>query len=120
MRLTVRFFIFCLMLIGSWGCSQKSAKLQKSVVPPDKTLFETGSEYLEKSQFIKARLAFQTLINTYPDRGFVLQRGRNRKSAAGRGSIQELHCFLSYTSQSGRCTNEDYRRKYEDDPGSRS
>ena len=51
MRLTVRFFIFCLMLIGSWGCSQKSAKLQKSVVPPDKTLFETGSEYLEKSQW---------------------------------------------------------------------
>jgi outer membrane assembly lipoprotein YfiO len=67
MKLTVRLFIFCLMLIGSWGCSQKSAKLQKSVVPPDKTLFETGSGYLEKSQFIKARLAFQTLINTYPD-----------------------------------------------------
>jgi outer membrane protein assembly factor BamD len=36
-------------------------------VPPDKTLFETGSEYLKKSQYIKARLAFQTLISTYPD-----------------------------------------------------
>jgi outer membrane protein assembly factor BamD len=36
-------------------------------VPPDKTLFETGDEYLQKSQYIKARLAFQTLINTYPD-----------------------------------------------------
>ena len=36
-------------------------------MPPDKTLFETGQEYLEKSQFIKARLSFQTLINTYPD-----------------------------------------------------
>jgi len=35
--------------------------------PPDRTLFETGEEYLEKSQYIKARLAFQTLINTYPD-----------------------------------------------------
>jgi outer membrane assembly lipoprotein YfiO len=54
-----------LILIG--GCSQKSAKLQRSVVPPDKNLFETGSDYLEKSQYIKARLAFQTLISTYPD-----------------------------------------------------
>jgi outer membrane protein assembly factor BamD len=54
-------------LLTVWGCGQKGAKLQKSVVPPDKTLFETGEEYLGKSQFIKARLAFQTLINTYPD-----------------------------------------------------
>jgi outer membrane assembly lipoprotein YfiO len=54
-------------MLGSWSCAQKSAKLQKSVVPPDKTLFETGSDYLKKSQYIKARLAFQTLINTYPD-----------------------------------------------------
>lgn len=56
-----------ILLVGAWGCGQKGAKLQKSVVPPDKTLFETGQEYAEKSQFIKARLAFQTLINTYPD-----------------------------------------------------
>ncbi len=67
MKPTLRFIVGCIILIGAWGCSQKSASLQKSVVPPDKTLFETGSEYLEKSQFIKARLAFQTLINTYPD-----------------------------------------------------
>jgi outer membrane protein assembly factor BamD len=59
--------MICILLILTWGCGQKSAKLQKSVVPPDKTLFETGTEYLEKSQYIKARLAFQTLINTYPD-----------------------------------------------------
>lgn len=49
------------------GCGQKGAKLQKSVVPPDRTLYETGDDYLKKSQYIKARLAFQTLINTYPD-----------------------------------------------------
>jgi outer membrane protein assembly factor BamD len=55
------------MLLMLWGCGQKGAKLQKSVVPPDKTLFESGEEYLKKSQFIKARLAFQTLISTYPD-----------------------------------------------------
>ena len=35
--------------------------------PPDKTLFETGQEFLKESQYIKARLTFQTLMNTYPD-----------------------------------------------------
>ena len=67
MRSTVRYALLLLGLVWLWGCSQKGAKLQKSVVPPDKTLFETGEEYLKKSQYIKARLAFQTLINTYPD-----------------------------------------------------
>ena len=67
MRFTKRSVFFCTILIFIWGCGQKSAKLQKSVVPPDRTLFETGSEYLKKSQYIKARLAFQNLIMTYPD-----------------------------------------------------
>jgi outer membrane protein assembly factor BamD len=59
--------LMSLILAGLYGCGQKGAKLQKGLVPPDRTLFETGSEYLDKSQYIKARLAFQTLINTYPD-----------------------------------------------------
>jgi outer membrane protein assembly factor BamD len=63
----VRYALPFAMLLMVWGCGQKGASLQKSVVPPDKTLFETGEEYLKKSQFIKARLAFQTLISTYPD-----------------------------------------------------
>ena len=66
MRIRARYAIL-LLLAATWGCGEKGAKLQKSVVPPDKSLFETGSEYLRKSQYIKARLAFQTLINTYPD-----------------------------------------------------
>lgn len=49
------------------SCGQKSAGLQEGAVAPDTQLFENGMEYLEKSQFIKARLSFQTLINTYPD-----------------------------------------------------
>lgn len=49
------------------GCGQKSAGLQEGAVAPDTTLFENGMKYLEKNQYIKARLAFQTLINTYPD-----------------------------------------------------
>jgi outer membrane assembly lipoprotein YfiO len=67
MRKFVWYLLMSLALAGLYGCGQKGAKLQKSVVPPDRTLFETGSEYLEKSQYLKARLAFQTLINTYPD-----------------------------------------------------
>ncbi len=67
MRSFFRNGLLFLFLVSIWGCGQKGAKLQKSVVPPDKTLYETGSEYLKKSQYIKARLAFQTLINTYPD-----------------------------------------------------
>lgn len=67
MKFRLRLVLLSTLLIFLWGCGQKSAKLQKSVVPPDKTLFETGSDYLKKSQYIKARLAFQNLIMTYPD-----------------------------------------------------
>lgn len=56
-----------LLLLSAWGCGGKSARLQSGAVPPDKTLYENGMEWLKKSQFLKARLAFQTLINTYPD-----------------------------------------------------
>ena len=67
MKAANRYILLCFVFLGLWGCAPKSAKLQKSVVPPDKTLFETGSDYLKKSSYIKARLTFQTLINTYPD-----------------------------------------------------
>jgi len=73
MRPLLRHLSFLVLILGVWGCGQKGAKLQKSVVPPDKTLFETGQEYADKSQFIKARLAFQTLINTYPDSEFAAE-----------------------------------------------
>ncbi len=75
-KVTRPFFRFALpfvLLVFVWGCGEKGARLQKSVVPPDKTLFETGAEYLKKSQFIKARLAFQTLISTYPDSDVVAE-----------------------------------------------
>ena len=59
----------CLLLLA--GCGQKSANLQTGTMPPDRVLYENGMKYLEKSQFIKARLAFQTLISTYPDSEFT-------------------------------------------------
>jgi outer membrane assembly lipoprotein YfiO len=67
MKYKMRCVLISAVLVFLIGCVQKSAKLQRSVIPPDKTLYETGSEYLKKSQYIKARLAFQTLISTYPD-----------------------------------------------------
>lgn len=67
MKYTLRSFFLCILLMFFWGCVQKSASLQKSVVPPDQTLFETGTTFLDKGQYIRSRLALQTMINTYPD-----------------------------------------------------
>ena len=67
MKFTVRSCFLSALLFLSWGCAQKSASLQKSVVPPDQTLFETGTHFLDKGQYIRSRLALQTMINTYPD-----------------------------------------------------
>jgi outer membrane protein assembly factor BamD len=61
--------LFAAFLLTS--CGQKSAGLQEGAAAPDTQLFESGMKYLEKSQYIKARLAFQTLINTYPDSEFT-------------------------------------------------
>ncbi|MCL2877806.1 MAG: outer membrane protein assembly factor BamD [Acidobacteria bacterium] len=64
-------YIWAIALLGVlpmyFGCVQKSAQLQKGVAPPDRTLFETGDTYLKKGQYLRARMAFQTLLNTYPD-----------------------------------------------------
>ena len=67
MTYKVRLCFLCILPLLSWGCAQKSASLQKSVVPPDQTLYETGTKYLEKGQYLRSRLALQTMINTYPD-----------------------------------------------------
>ena len=64
----------CLLILAGfllWGCGQKSPGLQDSAVAPDKTLFENGMKFFEKNLYIKARLSFQTLINTYPDSEFT-------------------------------------------------
>lgn len=63
--------VLALLIFLAAGCGKKTAQLQSKAVPPDKTLFENATEYLEKSQFIKARLSFQTLINAYPDSEFT-------------------------------------------------
>ncbi len=67
MRSHFRWALFFLVLAGLTGCGgQKGAKLQMSVIPPDKVLFQNGSDLLDKSRFTEARLMFQTLVRTYP------------------------------------------------------
>ncbi len=66
-RFFIRFSTLLLAVVLLSSCGQKSADLQQSAVSPDKTLYENGMKFFEKSYFIKARLSFQTLINTYPD-----------------------------------------------------
>ncbi len=62
-----RFAFVFLPLFLLAACGPNGARLQKSVIPPDKTLYESGQEYLKRSQYIKARLAWQTLISTYSE-----------------------------------------------------
>lgn len=63
--------ILLLLTIAAASCGGKKASLQSQAVLPDKTLFENGMVFLQKSQYIKARLSFQTLINTYDDSEFL-------------------------------------------------
>ena len=67
MRLISRIFLALVAVSLLAGCGQKSAGLQEGAVSPDKVLFENGMKFFEKNQYIKSRLSFQTLINTYPD-----------------------------------------------------
>ncbi|MBN2431919.1 MAG: outer membrane protein assembly factor BamD [Acidobacteria bacterium] len=53
------------------SCGGKKADLQSQAVLPDKTLFENGMAYVEKGHHLRARLAFQTLINTYDDSEYL-------------------------------------------------
>jgi hypothetical protein len=62
-----RLMLLCVAYISISGSGLRSMTLQESVVPPDKRMYETGLKFLETHQYIRARLAFQTLINTYPD-----------------------------------------------------
>ena len=66
MKAMLRYVFLCVILLYSLGSIQKGVKAQTTVVPADKTLYQTGQDYLKKSPYIKARLAFQTLMNFYP------------------------------------------------------
>jgi outer membrane protein assembly factor BamD len=63
----LRFTLTSITFISILGLSSRVMTFPKEVVSPDKTLYQQGLEYLEKLQYIKARLAFTSLINDYPD-----------------------------------------------------
>lgn len=67
MKLVIRCALAGAILCGAYGCVQKSAKLQQGVAPPDKTLYESGIDHLEHGRYLQSRMAFQLLLNTYPD-----------------------------------------------------
>ncbi|HEY2931085.1 MAG TPA: outer membrane protein assembly factor BamD [Acidobacteriota bacterium] len=71
MKLKFCFYALILLLTMAGCHRQKSANLQKGGVPPDRVLYQNGMKYLSKGQYLKARLAFETLISTYPDSEFT-------------------------------------------------
>jgi hypothetical protein len=67
----VRLPLICAAYISVSEFGVRGMPFQESVVPPDKSIYETGLKFLETRQYIRAQLAFQTLINTYPDSDFA-------------------------------------------------
>ena len=63
----IHFVLSGIILCSIMGFGAENAKSQSSEITPEETLYKTGIECLEKQQYLKARLAFETLINTYPD-----------------------------------------------------
>ena len=51
-----RFSLICAAFISITGFGVRGMTQQKSVVPPDETLYETGLKYLEEHQYKYARL----------------------------------------------------------------
>lgn len=60
-------FSLCLAFISISGFSVRSMVFASNAMPSDNDLYRQGLEYLKNLQYIKARLAFQTLINSYSD-----------------------------------------------------
>jgi outer membrane protein assembly factor BamD len=60
-------FSLCLAFVSISGFSARSMIFASDAMPSENDLYKQGSEYLKNRQYIKARLAFQTLINSYSD-----------------------------------------------------
>lgn len=92
---------------------------------PDQALYETGTEYLKTGQYIKARLAFQTLLNTYPDSKMASSNFQSsvtdEKPAQDAPSVeknilpnQDLKAVLASKEAELRALEEYYRPTYPD------
>lgn len=67
LKQSFRFTLMCIAYVGIAGFFAWGMTPQESAVTPDETLYETGMKYLENDQYEKARIALQSLINSYPD-----------------------------------------------------
>ena len=66
----------CLLLVLlAWGCAGRGTGLDSadSLYEPDRMLFDRAVRELDRSRHTIARLALQTLINTYPDSEYLPQ-----------------------------------------------
>ena len=70
-NLTIALVLATVFFLAVGGCRDKRANLQDSATLPDKTLFENGLDFLDRNQYIKARLSFQTLINAYEESPYL-------------------------------------------------
>jgi outer membrane assembly lipoprotein YfiO len=62
-----RYAILFIAFFINPGLSMIGMTSPESDVTQDKTYYDTGLKYLENKQYLKARLAFQQQIQTYPD-----------------------------------------------------
>ena len=58
-------------LCGCFGRKKAAAPATGSSAEPDKVLYDTAMNDIKKDRFDEGRLAFQTLINTYPDSEYL-------------------------------------------------
>jgi outer membrane protein assembly factor BamD len=58
-------------LCGCFGRKKAAAPAAGTSAEPDKVLFDTAMNDIKKDRFDEGRLAFQTLINTYPDSEYL-------------------------------------------------
>ncbi len=58
-------------LCGCFGRKSAATPAAGTQAEPDKVLFDTAMTDLKKDRFDEGRLAFQTLINTYPDSEYL-------------------------------------------------
>jgi outer membrane protein assembly factor BamD len=58
------------LLLTLSGCGKKVPVQSAGIVEQDRELYETAMQFLKKNRFIAARLALQTLLDTYQDSEF--------------------------------------------------
>src|SRR5438045_3595502 len=63
---------FC-MLLAACGRNKVSQGTPGSSSEPDKVLYDRAMENTRRSRYTEARLALQTLINTYPDSEYLAE-----------------------------------------------